>query len=78
MKITQKQFDKLLQDLAEKNWKVKKLLEEAGSYNFLSSNIKRLIDKELKITRKQTTSIEISSELIKPESTKRHEILDLE
>lgn len=76
MKITQQQFDELVQDFAERNWKVKNLLKEVGSYDALSDNIKRLIDKELKITR--TSSMEIiNCELIKPEETKRHEILDL-
>ncbi len=51
MEITQEGFEIELQKLAEKNWKVKKLLSDHGGYNNLPQNIKTMIDKLLGITR---------------------------
>jgi hypothetical protein len=53
MVITQELFDKEFEKLAkDNNLVIGKLLKEVGSYNKLSPNIKRLIDKKLGITRK--------------------------
>jgi hypothetical protein len=51
MEISKDEFDLKLQELADKNWKVKKLLDEFGDYDNLPRNIKNLIDKELGIVK---------------------------
>ncbi len=54
MEISQDEFDKRLNNLADKNWKVKNLLSEDkghGRYEKLPQNVKDLIDKELGVTR---------------------------
>ena len=40
-------FNERLKTLIEKNWKVKKLIEEAGGYENCSSHVKSLIKKEM-------------------------------
>lgn len=42
-----KTFEEQLQTLSENNWKVRKLLEEFGSYDDLPENVNRLIDKQI-------------------------------
>jgi len=53
MEITQTEFNAKLNELTEKNWKVKHILRDTpGGYENLAQRMKDLIDKELGIQRK--------------------------
>jgi hypothetical protein len=58
MEISQEEFEKMLKDLSDRNWKVKSLLDSFKSYDKLPQNVKNLIDKELKIKRNEVLTIE--------------------
>jgi hypothetical protein len=51
MEITKKKFAELLEDLATKNSKVKKLLADCGGFENLPAHIQAMIDFRLGITR---------------------------
>ncbi len=55
--LTQAEFNKMLSDLAERNWKVKNILKCAGGYEHVHQRVKDLIDKELGITRTQVMTV---------------------
>ena len=62
MKISHDDFEKRLNELADKNWKVKNLLSADkghGSYEKLPQNIKDLIDKQMGVTRSNKETLTV-------------------
>lgn len=55
--ISHEDFDNMVKDLAERNWKVRNFLRDFGSYEKLPQNLKDLLDKEFGITRKVTVEL---------------------
>lgn len=53
MGISQDEFDRKLNELADKNWKIKNILRDCGGFGNLAQLTKDLIDKELGIQRKE-------------------------
>jgi len=77
MIITKKEVNRRVDELYKTNWKVKRLIEAAGSFNKLSKNIKDLIYKELKITvTKKQITVFSDDKVNKP--TDRNTLLDFE
>ena len=62
MQITQADFDSKLKALSEKNWKVKKLLDELGGFDKLPKHLKELVDKQLGIVRKESIYVIVNDD----------------
>lgn len=59
MEITKQTFLFMVDELANKNSKVKQLINDCKGYDNLPKNIKVLIDKELNITRSEKIELNL-------------------
>ncbi len=51
MEITKEEFEKRLDELSSRNWKVRNILRDCGGYDKLDERVKLMIDKQIGITR---------------------------